>query len=118
MNPSASVTSPRQGSAAVGVSVEGLSKDFSGFPVLRGISLTVNPGEIFVLMGPSGSGKSVLLKHVVGLERPSAGRVLVDGHDAADPATRGRVRMALVAPLAECIEAAQRIAAFIRSQQS
>jgi phospholipid/cholesterol/gamma-HCH transport system ATP-binding protein len=88
--------SPVTGSAAVGVSVEGLSKDFGGFQVLREISLEVTPGEIFVLMGPSGSGKSVLLKHVVGLERPSAGRVTVDGHDAADPATRGLVRMALV----------------------
>ena len=97
MNASATDSaSARSGAAAVGVSVEELSKDFNGFPVLRGITLTVNPGEIFVLMGPSGSGKSVLLKHVVGLERPSAGRVLVDGHDASDPATRGRVRMALV----------------------
>ena len=61
----------RSGPAAVGVSVEGLSKDFGGFQVLRDISLTVSPGEIFVLMGPSGSGKSVLLKHVVGLERPA-----------------------------------------------
>ena len=88
--------SDRPGSAAVGVSVEDLSKGFNGVPVLRGVSLTVSPGEIFVLMGPSGSGKSVLLKHVVGLERPSAGRVLVDGQDASDPSTRGRVRMAMV----------------------
>ena len=96
--PAATPPSPsgRPGSAAVGVAVEDLSKDFGGFPVLRGISLAVNPGEIFVLMGPSGSGKSVLLKHVVGLERPSSGRVLVDGRDASDPVTRGRVRMAMV----------------------
>ncbi|KXU38219.1 ABC transporter ATP-binding protein [Cephaloticoccus primus] len=75
---------------------EGLSKRFGEQPVLRDISLDIEPGEIFVLMGPSGSGKSVLLKHVVGLEAPSAGRVLVAGRDAADPATRRAVHMALV----------------------
>jgi len=80
----------------VGVRVEGLSKRFGEHEVLRDITLEVAPGEIFVLMGPSGSGKSVLLKHIVGLETPSAGRVTVDGLDAADPATRRAVHMALV----------------------
>jgi len=80
----------------VGVCVEGLSKSFGTHEVLRNVSLNVEPGEIFVLMGPSGSGKSVLLKHIVGLEAPSAGRVTVDGLDAADPATRRAVHMALV----------------------
>jgi phospholipid/cholesterol/gamma-HCH transport system ATP-binding protein len=71
---------------AVGVTVEDLSK----------VSFAVAPGEIFVLMGPSGSGKSVLLKHLVGLELPSAGRVTVDGKDASLETTREQVRMALV----------------------
>lgn len=83
-------------SPAVSVSVEHLSKSFGKHEVLRDISFTVEPGEIFVLMGPSGSGKSVLLKHIVGLELPSGGRVLVDGHDAAQEETREKVRMALV----------------------
>jgi len=78
------------------VRVEGLSKRFGEHEVLRDVSLEVSPGEIFVLMGPSGSGKSVLLKHIVGLETPSAGRVTVDGLDASDPATRRAVHMALV----------------------
>jgi phospholipid/cholesterol/gamma-HCH transport system ATP-binding protein len=82
--------------AAVGVAVEGLSKSFGRFEVLKNITFSVEPGEIFVLMGPSGSGKSVLLKHIVGLERPSAGRVTVDGRDAAAESTREQVRMALV----------------------
>jgi phospholipid/cholesterol/gamma-HCH transport system ATP-binding protein len=82
--------------AAVGVAVEGLSKSFGRFAVLKNITFSVEPGEIFVLMGPSGSGKSVLLKHIVGLERPSAGRVTVDGRDAAAESTREQVRMALV----------------------
>ena len=83
-------------SAAVGVAVEGLSKSFGRFEVLKNITFSVEPGEIFVLMGPSGSGKSVLLKHLVGLERPTAGRVTVDGRDAAAETTREQVRMALV----------------------
>jgi phospholipid/cholesterol/gamma-HCH transport system ATP-binding protein len=47
-------------------------------------------------MGPSGSGKSVLLKHLVGLELPTSGRVTVDGKDASLETTREQVRMALV----------------------
>lgn len=81
---------------AVGVSIEHLTKNFGSLKVLKDISFAVEPGEIFVLMGPSGSGKSVLLKHVIGLELPTAGRVTVDGHDAASETTREHVRMALV----------------------
>lgn len=91
-----SVPASLPGAAAVGVTVEHLSKSFGTFEVLKDLDFTVAPGEIFVLMGPSGSGKSVLLKHIVGLELPSAGRVLVDSHDASLPTTREQVRMALV----------------------
>ncbi len=83
-------------SPAVGVSIEHLSKKFGSMQVLKDISFSVDPGEIFVLMGPSGSGKSVLLKHIVGLEQPTAGRVLVDGRDASLEDTREHVHMALV----------------------
>ncbi|MDQ3739054.1 MAG: ABC transporter ATP-binding protein [Actinomycetota bacterium] len=51
---------------------------------LRGISLTVEPGEIVAVMGPSGCGKSTLLHLAGALETPSAGRVLVDGLDLSD----------------------------------
>ncbi|HET9984175.1 MAG TPA: ATP-binding cassette domain-containing protein [Longimicrobiales bacterium] len=56
-----------------------LHKGFGGRPVLRGIDLVVREGETLALLGPSGTGKSVLLKHVVGLLEPDAGDVLVDG---------------------------------------
>ena len=79
-----------------GVTIEQLSKSYGGVPVLKEVSLAVKPGEIFVIMGPSGSGKTVLLKHVAGLEAPTRGRVLIGEHDASDPATRGRVHLALV----------------------
>lgn len=81
---------------AVGVQIENLSKSFGRVEVLKDVSFNVEPGEIFVLMGPSGSGKSVLLKHIVGLEQPSSGTVLVDGKDATSEHTREQVRMALV----------------------
>ena len=53
---------------AVSVEVRGLRKSFRDHPVLQGLDFTVKPGEIFVIMGPSGSGKSVLLRHIIGLE--------------------------------------------------
>ena len=90
-NPFTSVDSP-----AVGVSIEKLSKNFGKLQVLKEVSFAVEPGEIFVLMGPSGSGKSVLLKHIVGLELPTSGRVTINGHDAAAAETREHVRIALV----------------------
>jgi phospholipid/cholesterol/gamma-HCH transport system ATP-binding protein len=79
-----------------GVTIDKLNKSFDRTPVLKNVSLEVRPGEIFVIMGPSGSGKSVLLKHVAGLELPTSGRVLIGEHNASDPHTRERVRLALV----------------------
>src|SRR5205823_14385793 len=59
--------------------VEGLTKSFGRQPVLRGLDLEVPTGSITVIIGRSGGGKSVFLKHLIGLLRPDAGRVLVDG---------------------------------------
>jgi phospholipid/cholesterol/gamma-HCH transport system ATP-binding protein len=54
-------------------------KSFKSKDVLRGISFTVLPGEVFTIIGGSGSGKSVLLKHIIGLLRPDKGTIKVDG---------------------------------------
>src|SRR5688572_11065768 len=54
-----------------------------GVPVLHDVSFTVPPGRITVLIGPSGAGKTVSIKHIVGLTKPSRGRVLVGGKDLA-----------------------------------
>jgi phospholipid/cholesterol/gamma-HCH transport system ATP-binding protein len=84
---------PLQG---VSVQVRGLRKSFGEQEVLKGLDFEVKAGEVFVIMGPSGSGKSVLLKHIIGLEPPDAGEILVEGQPIAAPETRDRFRMALV----------------------
>jgi phospholipid/cholesterol/gamma-HCH transport system ATP-binding protein len=61
--------------------VEDLHKRFAGRAVLDGVNLSIAPGESLVVVGPSGTGKSVLLKHLIGLIRPDSGRVFVDGTD-------------------------------------
>jgi phospholipid/cholesterol/gamma-HCH transport system ATP-binding protein len=61
--------------------IENLRKSFGRQPVLNGVDLTVPTGEILVIIGRSGGGKSVLLKHLLRLLRPDAGRVVVDGTD-------------------------------------
>ncbi len=82
--------------SGVGLEVRGLVKNFNGQPVLKGLTFTVEAGEIFVIMGPSGSGKTVLLKHLIGLERPDAGEVLVAGEPITTPGLMDRHRMAMV----------------------
>jgi putative hydroxymethylpyrimidine transport system ATP-binding protein len=62
--------------------LDDLTKAYGDLPVLDGVSLTVAPGEFVAVVGPSGCGKSTLFDVVAGLERPDAGRVLVDGADA------------------------------------
>ena len=81
---------------AVGVKVDKVSKSYAGMEVLKNVSFDVTPGEIFVIMGPSGSGKSVLLRHIAGLEVPSSGTITIDGKDPTLEATRDAVRVALV----------------------
>jgi len=80
----------------VGLVVRGLRKSFDGQPVLKGVSFEVQPGEIFVLMGPSGSGKSVLLKHLIGLEEADEGEILINGEPITTPEIAAKYRMALV----------------------
>ena len=80
----------------VSVQVQGLKKSFGRQEVLKGIDLEVHPGEVFVIMGPSGSGKSVLLKHLIGLEEPDEGSILVNGHPIESPEVMDRYRMAMV----------------------
>ncbi len=76
---------------------ENVVKRFDGAAVLDGLSFGVRKGEVLCIVGPSGTGKSVTLKHLVRLLTPTSGRVLVDGTDVAAcddgelAAIRGRV---------------------------
>ena len=90
MNPPAP---PQKG---IGVEVRGLRKSFNYNEVLKGLDFKVEPGEIFVLMGPSGSGKSVLLKHVLGLEQPDAGEILLEGKPIQSSNVLDEYRLAMV----------------------
>jgi phospholipid/cholesterol/gamma-HCH transport system ATP-binding protein len=63
------------------IRVKGLRKSFHGQPVLKGIDLDVPDGSITIIIGRSGGGKSVFLKHLLGLLRPDDGRIEVDGVD-------------------------------------
>ena len=82
--------------SGVSLQVRGLRKSFGGQEVLKGIDFDVRPGEIFVIMGPSGSGKSVLLKHLIGLEAPDAGEILINGESVESAEIAAKYRMALV----------------------
>jgi iron(III) transport system ATP-binding protein len=63
--------------------VEGVQKNFGRFPALQDVSLAAGRGEFVCVLGPSGCGKTTLLRVVAGLERPEAGRVIIDGRDVS-----------------------------------
>ena len=70
-----------------------LYKSFGHQRVLRGLSLSVSTGQVTVVIGRSGEGKSVFLKHLIGLYRPDSGQILIDGRDFA--AARGAEERAI-----------------------
>ncbi|MBU4310263.1 ABC transporter ATP-binding protein [bacterium] len=61
--------------------IEDLHKSFGDNKVLRGVNLKIEKGKTFVIIGRSGCGKSVLLKHIIGILKPNKGRILIDGCD-------------------------------------
>ena len=63
--------------------VSGLTKRFGGLVAVKDMRLSVKPGEILGLIGPNGSGKSTVMKLIMGIERPNAGQVLIDGVNVA-----------------------------------
>jgi phospholipid/cholesterol/gamma-HCH transport system ATP-binding protein len=71
--------SPTPGAADVAISVQGVTKRFGSHTVLEDISFDVPRGRTSAVLGPSGTGKSVLLKVIIGLLRPEAGQVYIDG---------------------------------------
>ena len=65
------------------ISIRGVVKRFGTQTVLNGVDFEVQDGETVALLGPSGTGKSVLLKHIIGLIKPDAGSIVVDGKDVS-----------------------------------
>jgi phospholipid/cholesterol/gamma-HCH transport system ATP-binding protein len=90
------MSSPASIQHGVRVTVRGLRRSFDGNPVLKGLNFEVERGELFVVMGPSGSGKSVLLKHIIGLEVPDEGEILIEGKAVGSPGVMDHYRMAMV----------------------
>jgi heme ABC exporter ATP-binding subunit CcmA len=71
--------------------LRGVWKSFDGRPVLRDVSLTVDPGRVVALLGPNGAGKSTLLRVAAGVSRADRGEIRLGGGPLSDPARRRRI---------------------------
>ncbi len=77
------------------IQIRDLHKSFAGKKVLAGLDLDIEPGQITTIIGASGSGKSVLFKHIIGLLKPDSGSILVDGEEITTMAERDMYRVVL-----------------------
>lgn len=75
------------------ICIRDLHKSFGDLQVLRGVDLDISRGESLVVIGSSGTGKSVLIKHIIGLLHPDRGEVTVDGKSIPDLGREGLARM-------------------------
>jgi phospholipid/cholesterol/gamma-HCH transport system ATP-binding protein len=75
------------------IEVRNLKKSFGPQPILDGVSFEIQEGESLVIVGRSGGGKSVLLKHIIGLLQPDAGAVVIDGEDITHLDERNLIRV-------------------------
>lgn len=75
------------------IEVRDLKKKFGPQPILDGVSFQIQEGESLVIIGRSGGGKSVLLKHIIGLLQPDAGAVVIDGEDITHLNERNLIRV-------------------------
>jgi phospholipid/cholesterol/gamma-HCH transport system ATP-binding protein len=75
------------------IEVRDLKKSFGPHPILDGVSFGIEKGESLVIIGRSGGGKSVLLKHIIGLLKPDSGQVVIDGEDITHLNERELIRV-------------------------
>jgi len=106
--------------AAVGVSIENIQRSFGDNYVLRGVTLDIEPRETVVILGKSGSGKSVLLRHIIGLECPDSGHIFVAGEDINDPDFKRNHVLAMVfqsSALFNSLTVAENVALYLREHK-
>lgn len=87
---------PAPGAEGWMIEAIGLERRFGDFQAVQSLDLRVAPGEIFGFLGPNGAGKTTTIRMLVGLLRPSAGRVIIDGVDMADDPLGARARTAFL----------------------
>jgi phospholipid/cholesterol/gamma-HCH transport system ATP-binding protein len=75
------------------IAVQDLTMAYGSFVIQHDLTFTIQPGEIFIIMGGSGCGKSTMLRHLIGLSVPARGDILYDGESfcTAPPETRDRM---------------------------
>src|ERR1700754_653756 len=78
------------------LALEHFRRSYGDFTAVDDLSFTVNSGEIVGLVGPNGAGKTTTLRALAGILRPSAGRVLIDGHDIVTDPIEARRRLAFM----------------------
>jgi iron complex transport system ATP-binding protein len=72
--------------------IQGVCFDYGSYPVLRGVSMEVKPGQVLSIVGPNGSGKSTLLRCLAQILKPQAGRIILDGKEAGSINSRELAR--------------------------
>jgi phospholipid/cholesterol/gamma-HCH transport system ATP-binding protein len=106
--------------AAVGLEIDNISRSFGDNHVLRGVNLNIEPGETVVILGKSGSGKSVLMRHIIGLECPDTGRIFVAGEDINDPEFKRNHVLAMVfqsSALFNSLTVSENVALYLREHK-
>src|ERR1700721_4279381 len=73
----------------IGIQVEGLTKSFGSQRIWEDVTMGIPEGEVSVLLGPSGTGKSVFLKSLIGLLRPERGSIIVEGTNTTESRPKG-----------------------------
>jgi ABC-2 type transport system ATP-binding protein len=78
------------------IAIDNLVKQYGQFTAVDGVSLDVPPGEIHGFLGPNGAGKTTTLRMIAGLLKPTAGRVLVNGHDIAQEPEAAKLSLGFI----------------------
>ena len=78
------------------IAVHDLRKQYGEFTAVDGVSLDVQPGQIHGFLGPNGAGKTTTIRMIAGLLKPTAGRILVDGHDLAIGAEAAKAALGFI----------------------